>query len=134
MYKSEKYELKKATPQSAGYDLRSLEKISLNPGINRVKTGISMQIPEGYYGQIFSRSGMASKGILAEGGVIDSDYRGEVGVIINNVSGNTVEIDEGTRIAQLVIIKIWDFELEKTTEDFTETVRGTGGFGSTGTN
>ena len=100
-----------------------------------IGTGLSMEIPEGYVGLIYARSGMACKRGLAPAnkvGVIDSDYRGEIMVALYNHSGEAVTVSKGERIAQLVLAPF-------ITADFTEadsledSVRGEGGFGSTGT-
>lgn len=122
---------------AAGADLYSCEQeISFAPGETRlVHTGIAMEIPDGYVGLIYARSGIATKRGLAPAnkvGVIDSDYRGEIMVALHNHSDKESKIDAGERIAQIVIapyIKA-DF-LEVDELDTTE--RGEGGFGSTGT-
>ena len=100
-----------------------------------VHTGIAMEIPEGYVGLIYARSGLATKRSLAPAnkvGVIDSDYRGEIMVALHNHGSLPQTIGHGERIAQIVIAPFLkaDYEL---TEELGETVRGTGGFGSTGT-
>lgn len=99
-----------------------------------IGTGIAVAIPEGYWGGIFARSGLATKQGLRPAncvGVIDSDYRGEVKVAVHNDSLHTREIKDGERIAQLVILPRFDVIFEEKKE-LTETVRGQGGFGSTG--
>ena len=98
-----------------------------------IKTGISMQIPEGYVGLIFARSGLATKMGLAPAnkvGVIDSDYRGEIMVALHNHGENDATVKAGERIAQLVIVPYLTAEFEEGELDSTE--RGEGGFGSTG--
>jgi len=128
----------RGTIGSAGYDLYSIEEYDFDPSTRLlIKTGIALKIPEGYYGRIAPRSSMAWKkhtDILA--GVIDSDYRGEIGVCLSNLSPiNGFTIKRGDRIAQLIITKIETPELiEVSNEDFhsVETERGAGGFGSTG--
>ena len=128
----------RGTYGSAGYDLYSTEEYEFDP-LTRylIKTGIALKIPEGYYGRIAPRSSMAWKkhtDILA--GVIDSDYRGEIGVCLSNLSPlNSFTINKGDRVAQLIITKIETPELiELSNEEFhsVETERGAGGFGSTG--
>ncbi len=98
-----------------------------------INTGIAMAIPKGYVGLIFARSGLASKGIALSNsvGVIDSDYRGELKVALHNSSNDDFFIDHGMRIAQLAImpVVIANFTLKQSLPD---TVRGDGGFGSTG--
>ncbi|CAM1374314.1 Deoxyuridine 5'-triphosphate nucleotidohydrolase [Tenacibaculum litopenaei] len=122
---------------SAGMDLRANidEAITLNP-LERtiVKTGIYMALPVGYEAQVRPRSGLAAKKgitVLNAPGTVDADYRGEVGVILVNLSNEPFVINDGERIAQMVIAKheriTWE---EVTTLD--ETARGEGGFGSTG--
>ena len=126
-----------ATPQSAGVDLRANidEPIELKP-LSRalIPTGLHIALPEGYEAQIRPRSGLAiKKGItcLNTPGTIDADYRGEVGVILINLSTETFIINPGERIAQMVINKFEQakFELVK---ELDETERGEGGFGHTG--
>lgn len=125
------------TSGSSGLDLYANinESISLNP-LDRalIPTGLHIAIPEGYEGQIRARSGLALKhGIsLVNGiGTIDSDYRGEIGVILVNLGKEEYIINRGDRIAQLVIIKYEKVEL-KEVEYLDETERNSGGFGHTG--
>jgi dUTP pyrophosphatase len=99
-----------------------------------VKTGIKVSIPDGYEAQVRSRSGMSLKNnviVLNAPGTIDSDYRGEVGVILMNVGKNDYQVEAGEKIAQLVFAKVEtvDFKLATVEND---TDRGEGGFGSTG--
>lgn len=125
------------TPYAAGADLHSCTKedIEIAPGATAfVPTGISMQIPEGYVGLIYARSGLACRQGLAPAnkvGVIDSDYRGEIMVALYNHSDETKTIADGERIAQMVITPyvMADYEEVDSLED---TTRGAGGFGSTG--
>ena len=126
-----------STIASAGMDLRANidESICLKP-LERtiVKTGIFMEIPVGYEAQIRPRSGLAfKKGItvLNSPGTIDADYRGEVGVILVNLSSEEFIIEDGERVAQMVITKHEQANWEEV-EILEETDRGTGGFGSTG--
>ena len=127
-----------ATPQSAGMDLRAnIEKPILLKSLDRVliPTGLHIALPEGYEAQIRPRSGLAlKKGItcLNTPGTIDADYRGEIGIILANISTTDFVVKPGERIAQMVINKIEqaDFEL---VEELDETERGEGGFGHTGT-
>lgn len=122
---------------AAGYDLYAcLEKpIDVKPGETaKVPTGISMEIPVGYAGMIFARSGLATKKGLAPAnkvGVCDSDYRGEYIVALYNHSNKTVTINPGERIAQLVIMPFLEVEFNEVNE-LNDTARGSGGFGSTG--
>ena len=125
------------TEYSAGADLYALldDKIDIIPGqTTLVHTGLSVEIPEGYCGLIFARSGLASKRGLAPAnkvGVIDADYRGEVMVALHNHSTEIQSIDSGERIAQLAIVPFLKAEFEETLE-LSDTARGDGGFGSTG--
>jgi dUTP pyrophosphatase len=125
------------TSSSAGMDVRAVlqENLSLKP-LERalVKTGLFLEIPHGYECQVRPRSGLAlKKGItvLNTPGTIDADYRGEVGVILINLSSEEVIIENGERIAQLVFAKVEQAQWEETNE-LSETERGAGGFGSTG--
>ena len=125
------------TEYSAGYDLYSDESTIVDPGATvKISTGISVAIPEGYFGAIFARSGLATKQGLRPSncvGVIDSDYRGTVIVALHNDSAFTRTIQKGDRIAQLIIIEhqkvTWD-----EVDELDNTNRSSGGFGSTGNN
>ena len=100
-----------------------------------VPTGLAMELPEGYAGLVYARSGLASKQGLAPAnkvGVIDSDYRGEVMVALHNHGAQAREIQPGERIAQLVIAPVYQAAFEQVAS-LSDTVRGAGGFGSTGT-
>jgi dUTP pyrophosphatase len=123
-----------ATDWASGMDLKANEALELAPMERRaVGTGIRMAIPEGYEGQVRPRSGLALKqgvGIPNAPGTIDADYRGEVKVILINLSTSPVTIKQGDRIAQLVICPIVRAELLLSGE-LPETERGAGGFGST---
>ncbi len=126
------------TPLSAGVDLRAniTEDIVLNP-LERalVKTGLFIEIPEGYEAQVRPRSGLAYKNgitVLNSPGTIDADYRGEIGVILVNLSNEAFTIKKSERIAQLVFAKCEQAEFVESVA-LNETERGTGGFGSTGT-
>jgi dUTP pyrophosphatase len=124
---------------SAGLDIRAFieESITLKPLERKlIKTGLFLEIPLGYECQVRPRSGLAlKKGItvLNSPGTIDADYRGEVGVILINLSQETVVIESGERIAQLIFAKVEQAEWNEV-ETLSETERGEGGFGSTGTN
>ena len=123
---------------AAGADLYALtngETLHFAPGETKmIKTGLAVEIPEGYAGLVYARSGIATKRGLAPAnkvGVIDSDYRGEVMVSLHNHSGVCQEISDGERIAQLVITPFLAAEFCET-DELSDTVRGEGGFGSTG--
>ena len=123
----------KVNKSDAGYDLYALEGTIIDKHSHKlIKTGISMQIPEGYVGLIWPRSGMAYKhGIDVFAGVIDSSYRGDVGVILYNSQYSNYNIEKGDRIAQIIFQKIEDFDLH-VVENLDDTSRGAGGFGSSG--
>ena len=126
------------TEYSAGADLYALLDSSVEIAPHEttfIHTGISVEIPEGYCGLIFARSGLASKRGLAPAnkvGVIDADYRGEVMVALHNHSDKIATVDLGERIAQLAIVPFLKAEFEES-DDLSDTIRGEGGFGSTGT-
>lgn len=126
-----------ATPLSAGMDLRAnlLEPVVLQPMERRlIPTGLFIQLPEGYEAQIRPRSGLAlKKGItvLNTPGTIDADYRGEIGVILINLSTQPVVIEPAERICQMVIARYEQAQLVEV-ETLDETERGEGGFGHTG--
>ena len=123
--------------QSAGADLYGLvdDHIVINPGETKlIRTGLAMEIPEGFAGLIYARSGLASKKGLAPAnkvGVIDSDYRGEVMVALHNHSKESQVIEDKERIAQLVITPFYKAKFIES-EELDDTLRGAGGFGSTG--
>jgi len=127
------------TPGSSGMDLRAAieESIPIGSGEGAViPTGLKMEIPIGYEGQVRTRSGLAASHgltVLNAPGTIDADYRGEVKVILMNLGGETVNIDRGDRIAQLVIAPVTHVVIAEV-DDVDETTRGEGGFGSTGVN
>ena len=123
---------------AAGADLYALAdgEIVFQPGETKfVRTGLAMEIPEGYAGLIYARSGLACKRGLAPAnkvGVVDADYRGEVMVALHNHSTVEQKISAGERIAQLVVAPFLKATFTEA-EELNETVRGEGGFGSTGT-
>ncbi len=142
-----KVEIKKLDPRaiiptygtefSAGADIYALldEPLTINPGETKlIHTGLAMAIPEGIVGLNFARSGMATKRGLAPAnkvGVIDSDYRGEVMVALHNHGNTPQTVENGERVAQMVFVPYYaaEFELK---DELIETLRGEGGFGSTG--
>jgi dUTP pyrophosphatase len=125
------------THASAGMDLRAYikEAITLQPlGRAIIKTGLFIELPIGYEAQVRPRSGLAAKKgitVLNAPGTIDADYRGEIGVILVNLSSQDFIVENGERIAQLVIAKHERAEWTLV-EELSETKRGEGGFGSTG--
>ncbi len=126
-----------ATSQSAGLDLRAnlTESITLKPLERRlIPTGLHLALPEGYEAQVRPRSGLAFKKgvtVLNAPGTIDADYRGDIGVILINMSNEDFVVENGERVAQLVIAKYDQAEWIQVIE-LSETNRGEGGFGSTG--
>ena len=127
-----------ATPYSAGVDLKANIKESVTLGSlerTMIPTGLFIQLPEGYEAQVRPRSGLAAKhGITVTNspGTIDADYRGEVCVLLVNLSKEPFTIEPGERIAQMVIARHEHVEWEEV-EKLDESSRGAGGFGSTGT-
>lgn len=126
-----------ATPYSAGADLYACtaEELTIEPGETvLVKTGIAMELPVGYAGFIYARSGLATKEGLAPAnkvGVVDADYRGEIMVALHNHSKEQRVVTSGERIAQMVIAPVLAVDFLPC-EELSETVRAEGGFGSTG--
>lgn len=126
------------TPYSAGCDLYACNDAPIEiPAHETVKipTGLAIELPEGTVGLIYARSGLATKRHLAPAnkvGVIDADYRGELIVALHNHSNETQIIAVNERVAQLVIAPIYQADFNEV-EELSETVRGEGGFGSTGT-
>ncbi|MBD1259979.1 dUTP diphosphatase [Maribacter polysiphoniae] len=126
------------TLASAGMDLRANieESITLEPmGRTIVKTGLFIELPIGFEAQVRPRSGLAAKKgvtVLNAPGTVDADYRGEIGVILVNVSKEPFTIENGERIAQLVIARHERAEWIQV-DELSDTSRGAGGFGSTGT-
>ena len=127
-----------STPYSAGMDLRaSLDgPVTLKP-LQRelIPTGLFIELPEGYEAQIRPRSGLALKkgiSVLNTPGTIDADYRGEIGIILINLSGEDFVVENGERICQMVINKVEAIQWSRV-DTLEESVRGAGGFGHTGT-
>ena len=120
-------------PQDAAMDLYSCENLIIPPQQRvLVPTGIAMAIPLGSVGLIWDRSGMAANhGIKSMGGVIDCTYRGEIKVILHNLTNQPFTIEKGMRIAQMLIQEVHQKEIIEV-QELDETVRGSGGFGSSG--
>lgn len=135
----------KAHGTDAGWDLYAAARATIAPGETKiVSTGIAMEIPAGWYGQIKSRSGLGARGLVVTAGVVDSSYRGEIGVVVINTSlhrdGSRDEQDDesgyftfrpGDRIAQMVFLPVPEVVLE-IVDSLEESARGANGFGSTG--
>lgn len=122
----------RGSSMSAGLDIYSIEDLTIQPRERSLaRTGLAVAIPEGYYGRIAPRSGLAAKqGLDVLAGVIDADYRGEIGCLLYNTSDSTIHLPAHSKICQLLIEKIitpaavW-------ADDISDTKRGSGGFGST---
>ncbi|KAL1389230.1 hypothetical protein pipiens_012267 [Culex pipiens pipiens] len=124
----------KGSVKAAGFDLKSAYEYTVPArGKQLVMTDIQVQLPEGCYGRVAPRSGLAVKNFIDVGaGVVDEDYRGNLGVVLFNHSDNEFKVARGDRIAQFICERIFYPELEEVAS-LTETERGAGGFGSTGT-
>ena len=123
---------KKHNNNDAAFDLYAIEEMNIpSGGTDIVHTGISIEIEEGYFGKIESRSSLAKKGVFCTAGVIDSGYRGEVMIVVNNIGSSDYQITVGNRIAQMIIYRLQDVEIIETTELDSQLDRG-GGFGSSG--
>ena len=124
-----------AHPGDTGLDLHACEDVALDPGVaGLVPTGVAIELPEATEAQVRPRSGLALKHsvtVLNTPGTIDEGYRGEVGVVLINHGATTFHVTRGLRIAQLVVQKRWTVEVVEV-DGLTDTTRGTGGFGSTG--
>ena len=122
----------RANPGDAGLDLYVLEDVSLAPGQGALaRTGIAVAIPPGHVGLIADRSSLGKKGLKTAGGVIDAGYRGELGVILWNISSEPQKMVRGERLAQLLILPIAAPAVREVAS-LEETVRGVNGFGSSG--
>lgn len=122
-----------AHPGDAGMDLFSVERVEIRPNERvQIKTGLAFEVPSGFAGLVWDKSGLSHKhGLKTLGGVLDSGYRGELMVGITNLSSETYVLEKGHKVAQMVIQKIEHPEIVEV-ETLSETKRGTGGFGSTG--
>jgi dUTP pyrophosphatase len=122
----------RAHADDAGMDLYSLEDVLLLPSQGRVaRTGIAIALPTGYVALVADRSSLAKKGVKTAGGVIDAGYRGEIHIVLWNISGDPIQLKQGERIAQLLILPVATPRVvEVSTLD--ETARGQKGFGSSG--
>lgn len=121
-----------ATDEAAGFDIYSIDSHILEPGkVKKIPTGIAMQIPQGFFVHLVSRSGLASKGIYEMAGIIDSDYRGEIHLLLFNTTEEPFNIEKGDRIAQGILLPVFKANF-KEVEELNQTKRGSGGFHSTG--
>lgn len=123
----------KAYTTDACYDLYTIKKVRLaSHEIKKIPTGIAFEIPTGYFGKVYERSGVASdNNLIVKAGVIDSDYRGEVSLIVENTSSYPIVVESGTKMAQMAIHQIPQIEL-KEVKELSKTERGENGFGSSG--
>lgn len=123
------------TPHSAYLDLYAIEDVFLHPGdVKVIRSGWAFEIPEGYYVDVLPRSGLScKKGVISLNsvGIIDSDYRGEILTTMKNLSNEPLLISKGDRYAQMSIKK-WIYTTFMEVDELTPTMRGSGGFGSTG--
>ena len=123
----------RGSASAAGLDIYAIEALAIQVG-ERVlaRTGLAVAIPEGYYGRLAPRSGLATRqGLDTLAGVIDADYRGEIGCLLYNAGNQTIHLAAQSKICQLIIEKIITPEAAWA-EDISDTERGSGGFGSTG--
>lgn len=121
-------------PEDAGADLRAriAKQITLEPQMGaKIPTGVAMEIPSGYLGDIRPRSGAAHEGKLTISGTIDSNYRGEISLNVVNITSKPITVEPGERLAQIVILPYLQAEFERV-DELSESDRGCNGFGSTG--
>ncbi|PIN89483.1 dUTP diphosphatase [Candidatus Pacearchaeota archaeon CG10_big_fil_rev_8_21_14_0_10_34_76] len=120
------------TEHAAGFDIYSLEDSNLAPGeTKKISTGIAFEIPIGFYVRIEDRSGLAINGIHKVAGIVDSDYRGEVCIVLHNSSQEVYKIEKHDRIAQGIITPVSQANFQEV-QELSQTERGEGGFHSTG--
>ncbi|HEX2619194.1 MAG TPA: dUTP diphosphatase [Phototrophicaceae bacterium] len=134
-FKELNIQFREPKPGDAGYDLYSVEHHAIRPGGRAlIKTGIHVEVPEGYVGLMKDRSSMALAGLHTMGGVIDSSYRGELMVILLNTNEDIYHVQVGQKIAQMVVIPCYTQPIQAvaSAEELSETERGSSGFGSTG--
>lgn len=121
-----------ATEGSAACDFYSVENTIIEAGeTKKIPTGIALEIPSTHFIKLEGRSGFSAKGILKAGGVIDSDYRGEIHIVLSNSTKQPFSVEKGDRIAQGILMPINHAQFQEVSE-LSETKRGTGGFQSTG--
>lgn len=123
---------KRAHPEDAGMDLHLLESVEIPAGGGiRVRTGIAMEIAVGFVGMVADRSSLAARGLKTAGGIIDAGYRGEIHIVLRNLTSESVRLEAGDRVAQLLILPVALPVIQEVAE-LSETTRASGGFGSTG--
>lgn len=124
---------KYATEGDAGMDLFALEEVEVKPGeVVRIRSGVAMEIPEGYVGLCWDKSGLSMKhGIKVLAGVIDSSFRGELVMAVINLGKDTYTFEKGHKVMQMLVQKVEHMEIEES-ESLSETDRGEKGFGSSG--
>lgn len=123
---------RRAHPEDAGMDLHLLETVEIAAGGGiRVRTGIAMEIAVGFVGMVADRSSLAAKGLKTAGGIIDAGYRGEIHIVLRNLTAESVRLEAGDRVAQLLILPVALPVIQEVAE-LSETTRASGGFGSTG--
>lgn len=119
-------------PTDAGMDIRLIEDITLVPHVpTKVRSGLAMEIPEGYVGLIWDKSSIGAIGVKTLGGVVDAGYRGEVFIVMLNMTDESISFPSGKKITQILIQKCEQLGVEYV-EELSDTSRGEGGFGSTG--
>nr|DAL04170.1 MAG TPA: dUTPase [Caudoviricetes sp.] len=127
------YTLRKEHSTDSGYDLKTTRPFKLLPNqVKLIPTSLYLELDKNIEAQVRPKSSISAKGILVHFGTVDSDYRGEVKVVIQNLNQHGVEFEAGQKIAQIVFSKKTDVELEQTEDIENNTDRGIGGFGSTG--
>ena len=127
------YNLQKGHDTDSGYDLKTTRPFKLLPNQTKlIPTSLFLELDKNIEAQVRPKSSISAKGILVHFGTVDSDYRGEVQVVMQNLDQHGVEFEAGQKIAQIVFSKKTDVELEQTEDISNDTKRGIGGFGSTG--
>ena len=121
-----------ATEGSAGFDIYAIENVSVQPNeVKMIPTGLSFELPQGFHLQVWDRSGKAKVGMHHFAGILDSDYRGELKILLYNSTNQPHNIEKGDRMVQALILPIYQAEFSQVKE-LSQTIRGTGGFHSTG--
>lgn len=123
----------KAHTGDAGFDCYTTENIILKSNqVTKVPLGFSMEIPDGYMAMIADKSGIASKGVFCVGSIIDSPYRGQVHAVLINNTDSDISFEKHQKIAQVILFPCYTGTEYELVNELSETIRGTGGFGSTG--